>query len=593
MNRTRSVRWAFVSALAFTVASAFALGGCAGPYAERRNEPVVRRFGEKLVEGPYVSPGAYEHYILAMLRESSGRPEEAVDELRRALGSDGTSAYLRVRLADALLATGRVDEAREELDAALRLEPDSGEAYIVQARLHARLGDRAGNEAALERAIALDPTLEEAYLALATIQRDSGREDRALQTVRTLAARVPSAAAEEMLGRASIKLRDRRGAREHLRRAVELDGVRNEARVELARLALGDGDADLGLSLLGTAAERTREPALSLELARATALAEHRSDALAILDRLEEEARTLPARLEVAAVFIDVGLPRRAGLIAEVVLADEKRADVRSAARAIRARAAEAEGAVGEALQSWQQLGPGDAEYAVAIRARARLLRARGKDREALALLDVAIADRASRNKLEERDQLAISLAELRAGLGDRELAITKLEELAASRPREASLRLARARLEHEAGRWPKSVALLEPAAKSGQLAAMHLLGDVLVGAHQRLDDAIRFLERAEGLAPNDAEIADSLGAAYLAAGRLDDAERLLTRADRLAPPDVDVLLHLSQLWERREQRDRAVSALRRALLAKPDERTRLSLEARLLMLENGRMGAR
>ena len=40
--------------------------------------------------------------------------------MRRAIGSDGTSAYLRTRLADALLATGRLDEARDELEAALR-----------------------------------------------------------------------------------------------------------------------------------------------------------------------------------------------------------------------------------------------------------------------------------------------------------------------------------------------------------------------------------------------------------------------------------------------------------------------------------------
>src|SRR6185295_17672186 len=130
------------------------------------------------------------------------------------------------------------------------------------------------------------------------------------------------------------------------------------------------------------------------------------------------------------------------------------------------------------------------------------------------------------------------------------------------ARPRELSLKLALARVERDAGRFAKAVALLEPGARAGQLHALHELGDTLVASGQRLDEAIHLLERAESLAPHEAEIADSLGAAYLAAGRLADAERLLTRADRSSPPDVEVLTHLAQLWQKRDRKDLAVAAL-------------------------------
>jgi tetratricopeptide (TPR) repeat protein len=494
-------------------------------------------------------------------------------------------------LADALLVTGRLDEAREELEAALRLEPDNPEAYVVKARLHARLGDRAQVETSLEHALQLDPALEEAALSLAASQRDIGREDRAIATLRRLVAHTPSASAEEMLGRAALKARDRRGAREHLRRAVELDAARNQARVELARLCFADGDLELGLQLMSSASERTREPALTIELVRMYDRAGNRKEALVILGRLEEDARTPPARLEVASALIDVGAPRRAVAIAESMVED-RRPVTRAAARAVAGRALEMLGSDAEALAAWQAIGPGDAEYARAIQARARLLRQRGRDREALSLLDAAINDRTARRRLEERDQLAIALASLRAELGDRDAAIAKLEELVAARPRELSLRLALARLERAAGHWPKAVALLEPSARAGQLRALHQLGDTLAGA-DRLDDAIRDLERAEALAPHDADVADSLGAAYLAAGRLDDAERLLRRAERLDVPDVEVLIHLSQLWQRRDRRDEAIGALRRALAARPSEGERQAIEAQLLMLQRGRMGAR
>jgi tetratricopeptide (TPR) repeat protein len=567
--------------------------GCAAPYEEHRGEVVTRRFGDQIVDGPYVSPSAYEHYILAMLRETAGRPDEAVEELRRAIGADSGSAYLRIRLADALLSTGRIDEAREELDAAQRLEENSGEAYLVRARLEARLGQHAAVEAALEHAIAVDPTLEEAYLMLSAAQRDSGHEDRALATMRALALRVPSATAEEALGRAALKAGDRVHARQHLKRAIELDPARNEARVELARIELGDGDAELGLELLTSAAERTREATLSLELARSASLAGRRAQALAVLDRLEEDAQTAQARLDVATGFLVVGVPRRAAAMAEAVLADVKRAELRSAAHAVIARAGESEGATDEALGSWQTIGPNDNEYVEAVLARARLMHANGHDREALALVDDAVKERTSRRRFEERDELMIGLTTLRVELGGGIEAVDRLEALSATKPHALSLRLAVARLERQIGRTDKAIAILEPLARKRELRALQMLADTWVGSNQKLDDARRLLALAEAEAPHDASIAGSAGMVCIALGRLEEAQRLLERADRLATPNIDVLLALSKLYERRDRHDDAAAALKRALGARPDEHRRQEIEAQLIMIERGRMGAR
>jgi tetratricopeptide (TPR) repeat protein len=588
LRRGRWRWWGLALAVPLSLAA-----GCAGPYAEHRDEIVTRRFGDDLVDGPYVSPSAYEHYILAMLREDAGRPDEAVEELRRAIGADGGSAYLRVRLADALLSTGRIDEARDELDAAQKLEADDADAWIVRARLESRLGRHAAVEAALDKAIALDPTLEEGYLMLAAAQRDAGHDDRALATMRALAAHVASATAEEALGRAALTAGDRAAARKHLARAIDLDASRNDARVELARTALGDGDADLGLRLLESAAERTREPGLSLELARSAALAGRHAQALAVLDRLEEDAQSAAARLDVAQSFLVVGVPRRAATIAESVLADSKRADVRAAAHALLARAATSEGELDRALTEWQAIGEGDEQRVEAVLARARILRERGHEREAVALVEDAMKQRVAYKKLDDRDQLAAGLASLRVDMGAGAEAVDKLEALSAQRPHALSMRLELARLERQVARPDKAIAILEPLARKHELRAMQLLADTLVGAGQRLDEAQRLLTRALGMAPHDASIAVSAGLADVALGRYDDARRLLERADRLAPPNVDALVALAKLYERADRHDDAVAVLRRALGARPDEHRRQEIEAQLIMIERGRMGAR
>src|SRR3954467_4304245 len=102
----------------------FAAAGCSGRVPLPRSPSMVRSFHGTLVPGYYVSPSAYQHYIQAQLLSNEGRAEEAAEELRHALASDGASPYLRTRLAEELLALGRVDEAREEVEAALHLDPE-------------------------------------------------------------------------------------------------------------------------------------------------------------------------------------------------------------------------------------------------------------------------------------------------------------------------------------------------------------------------------------------------------------------------------------------------------------------------------------
>src|SRR5262245_10265952 len=124
--------------------AALASGGCATRLPEPQTPTMVRNFHGTLVAGYYVSPSAYQHYIQAQMYSNDGRAEDAAEELRLAIASDGASAYLRTRLAEELLALGRVDEAREEVEAALHLDAQFAEAHVDLARVRMRLGDAAG-----------------------------------------------------------------------------------------------------------------------------------------------------------------------------------------------------------------------------------------------------------------------------------------------------------------------------------------------------------------------------------------------------------------------------------------------------------------
>ena len=78
----------------------------------------------------------------------------------------------------------------------------------------------------------------------------------------------------------------------------------------------------------------------------------------------------------------------------------------------------------------------------------------------------------------------------------------------------------------------------------------------------------------------------DSLGWAYFKAGDLAHADRFLEEAGRLEPADPEILQHLGDLYARRQERERALTAYRRALKLSPSDRVARALNDRLRTLD-------
>ena len=100
-------------------------------------------------------------------------PEEAIDELRKAVALRPDFADLRVQLAQLLEQRGDRAAARAELQGALERSPDYAPAHVaLGAALYAD-ADVQGAIEAWQRAIELDPTHPTAamYLRMARAQR--------------------------------------------------------------------------------------------------------------------------------------------------------------------------------------------------------------------------------------------------------------------------------------------------------------------------------------------------------------------------------------------------------------------------------------
>ena len=569
---------------------AVAVGGCAGRMPEPKAPTMVRSFHGTLVPGYYVSPNAYEHYLRAQLLSNDGRAEEAADQLRQAIASDGASAYLRTRLAEELLTLGRIDEAREEIEASLHLDSQFAEAYVDLARVKLRLGDAGAAESALKRAVDVDRTCEDAYVLLVNLYRERGQDAKAQETWRALAQHVPtSAPAHHALARAAVAHSDWKTAEAELNKALDLDGNLADAREELAELYQAQGRTGDALATLADAYDRSGDGKTAERLLRLQMATGRVDEAKALVERLEDEGGGLDRKLWIGWRWLDAGMPERARAVAEAAL----KVSDGAAAHLLMGRALDALGLSDEAIVQLGKVPPRATQYVAAQSLIGRMLRDRGRYREAAETIGRALSSVASGEQGSATDALQDALAQVHERAGDHAQAVKLLEQALARRPQSAELAFALASAYQRNGQWEHAVDVVRASIlkrDADNVQALNFIGYALASEGQRLDEARKMLEHALALKPMSGEVADSLGWLYVKLNRLDEAERLLVRADRLTPEDPEILEHLGDLYVKRSDRARAVEAYKRALRNKPDDRARHVIEEELLQLETGKL---
>jgi tetratricopeptide (TPR) repeat protein len=110
---------------------------------------------------------------------------------------------------------------------------------------------------------------------------------------------------------------------------------------------------------------------------------------------------------------------------------------------------------------------------------------------------------------------------------------------------------------------------------------AYNALGYSLVDRNQRLDEAVKLIERAVALAPNDAFIMDSLGWAKFRQGNSAEAAKILKHAYDLQP-NAEIGAHLGEVQWKSGQQEQARATWRQAQKLEPDNDTLVKTLKRL-----------
>lgn len=117
---------------------------------------------------------------------------------------------------------------------------------------------------------------------------------------------------------------------------------------------------------------------------------------------------------------------------------------------------------------------------------------------------------------------------------------------------------------------------LIEANPKNGQ--ALNALGYTLADRTDRYQEALRYLQQAVALLPNDPAVLDSMGWVYYRLGQYDKSLEYLRRAYQLSDDD-EIGAHLSEVLWVSGQREEARTLWRKALEREPDSEYLLKLK--------------
>ena len=545
------------------------------------------------------SPSAYQSYLLAArVALARGDATAALASLRQAQSLAPTDSAALILIGDSFLTARRLDEAASAYSAAVALEPRNSSALVGLARVYQARGQLADAETSLRRALAAAPNNLAAQAALGRLLLGAGRAAEAIPLLEAaVAQRADHSTAVQDLADAYL-------ASDRVEEGLAIYYANLNVGAEDQQLVIGQALLRAGLIDDGLAQVQAFVDSRPDDTAGLLALAQAYQQAGQIagldsagLNQQADEAfqravdaapDDLSVRILYGAFLLAQQQSERAVALFQAVIdalqADSRLDEVRQTAEpAIAetdlwrawiglARAQQQLGRFDEALQAaeaGEALRPDVSAFALQI---GDILRAAGRNDEALAAYTRAASFGASTTPLTRRGDLYLRL-------GQADQALQAYEEALALAPGDADalLGLAQAYALRGGGVSQADFANAETRIKrAAQLAPDNVnvtlaLGD-LYTAYGRHVDAVDQYRQALTAQPDNALAQDRLANALLAAGQLEEALQEQLRRLELKPDDRGALLGLALTYRALGRPDDAEAAYRQILQQNPGD---------------------
>src|SRR5437867_5117163 len=504
-----------------------------------------------------------------------------------------------------------LEKAVVEFEAVSRIEPTDTESWVTLGRLY-RMSNQSGKaEEAFKKGLTSEPDSREALSGLAQLYSDQGEYDQAID----LLTKIPDVDSDPfllgMLGYAYSQSRDYDKAIATFEKALARDPENLEIHRAYAEALMGAGKNDAARDeLKKTLGADADDGQTYLRMAQLDRQEGRFDDARKELER----ARALiPDNMEVLFQQVllesDTGNDDRAIQIVQNLLKETERQDGQYSLGEATNRAIflERQGLIyrneekyDQALEVFRQILPlGKTQAPRAEGLIIETLRLDRKPQEAVAEADKAV-------ELYPHDRsLKIIRASMMGEQGKVDEGVRELQGMISGTPSDLDVNLSIAQIYSQAKRFPEAEAaanralqiatrpedqnraqfifgsIYEREKKYDQAeltfkkvltadplnaAAANYLGYMLADRGVRLDESVKYIQKALQLEPNNGAYLDSLGWAYLKMNRLDLAELNLEKAAHRITSDPTIHEHLGRLYLQMGKQEQAQAQWERAL---------------------------
>ena len=513
----------------------------------------------------------YNGYLRAQHLSNLGKVDEAIAAFEETLKHDPQSPLLLTRTAEEYLRKGDLAKSEQLTQLAVGVNPRFREGLFLMGKIHGVKKEWSLSEEAFKKVIELDlpGSDEEGVIALATVYVDSKRPEKAIAVLQELVERNPNhLLGYYYLGRVYSELDRMEDAIRSYEKAVSINPSFSSALKAIALIYEYQGKKEEAIeSLLRVLEIEIDNNSVRNHLGQ---LYLEKNDIDSALNQFEIVARDQPkdttARLRIGLIYLQKQNYKKAD---EILSSLVKEAPDLHRVRYYSGVVKEKLGDSGGAMKEFTQVDTTADVYVEARLGLAFLQEESG---------DIVVAEKTIRTALKQHP----NSAELHAGLASLltkqkrgEEAIRLLQEAISKAPKDETLWFSLGEVYEKTGktedlyRSMKTVLEINP----DNANALNYLGYTYAEKGIRLEEAEQLIVRALQAKPKDGYITDSLGWVYFKKGEFDKAVKKLEEANRLAPNDPTIMEHLADALEKVGEKKRAGEIYRQILqVAKEDD---------------------
>lgn len=504
------------------------------------------------------------HFTMAESYSMQGEWSKAIENYKMSLVYDKNSFRSHFRLASEYVRAGLVGQALEQCDEAIKIKKDFPEARILQASLNSVLGFHDKARKGYEELLAMDPQNKEAQILLGATYLDENKLDQAAHYFEGLSRKNPkSHIVWYYLGRTYLMKKDASSlANAETAFKMSLKNEQNfvQSVVELGSIYEKRGQPDKAIALYESYQKQFGPDVTIAENLVQTYLArEEYEKAFEQLKAINElDQGNLNAQLKMAFILVDQKKFKEAVPLLESILHQSPESDrVRFYLGAVYEELKDFKAAI----QQFKEIPKSSKYFADSVMHMAYLYKLLDNPNAAIALLEGQM------EFLDDNAKIYALYGSFLEGQKKYKEAKELLEKGAQKFPMDAQILYQLGSVYDQMGESDKTVSTMEQllAVDKNHIEGLNYLAYLYADKTKNLDVAEKLARRALSLRPNDGFILDTLGWVLFKQNRLDEAVKTLEKAHQIEGKESIIAEHLGDVYFRVEMPQKARDMYRKA----------------------------